>query len=174
MKNFAIFIATALLSACSAGAVSPTTTASTARVASIMSSSVYTLHFVIPVTGAQTAIFDPCTNPAIVINGTGNGKYEFNEQFGSAGHIEFFHYQENSVFTSTDGLYTGRNSVGSPGIVNYVDGLAVASGHSTFKLNGPTGTLQIQETSHFTFAPNGTPSITGTELKVLCGANRAA
>jgi hypothetical protein len=119
---------------------------------------------------AQSAIFDPCTNPASVINGTGTGKFEFNEQFGSAGHIEFFHYQENSVFTSDDGLYVGRDTVGSPGVTNYVDGFAVASGHGTFKLNGPNGTLIIQDTSHFTFAADGTPSVTHEELRVLCRA----
>lgn len=168
MKTFATIVAAGLLlSACNARGIQPPVNST--RLASSLARSVYTDHFVIPIT-AQTAILDPCMNPATAINGTDSGKYEFNEQFDAAGKLEIFHYQENSVFTSTDGSYTGRNSAGAPGIVNYVNGLAVANGHSTFKLNGPAGTLQIQEASHFTFAADGTPKITHVELKVLCGA----
>lgn len=173
MKNFASIIATGLLlSACAARGVSPPA-ASPAVLVSSLSSAVYTQHFIIPVT-AQTAIFDACTNPASVISGTLTGKYEFNEQFGSAANIEVFHYQENDVFTSTDGLYTGRNSAGSPSIVNYVNGFAVANGHSTFKLNGPSGTVQIKETSHFTFAAGGAPHVASVELSALCGVHRTS
>lgn len=171
MKNSVISIATALLlSACAAGAITPPTATSASRFASVLSSSVNTLHFVIPI-NAPAAFFDPCTNPASVINGTESGKLEMNEQFGSAGNIQIFHYVQTSVFTSSDGLYNGRYTAGSPGLVNDVNGFTVGSGHIIFNISGPTGTLQVQETSHFRFAANGTPSITNQQFKVICRAN---
>jgi hypothetical protein len=170
MKNVVVILASAIsLAACSSGAVSPPAAPASTQQRNALSSNVYALHFVIPI-DAPADIFDGCTNPAFVITGTEIGKLETNEQFGSAGNLEIFHYEQTSLFQSDDGTYSGRYSAGSPSVINYVDGFTVATGHIVFTIMGPSGRLRVQETSHFAFGANGKPSVTHDDLKVLCAS----
>lgn len=168
MKIFVIVPTLALaLSACTAGAFTPPRDSQPTNLSSIGTAGAFTFHFVVPFS-AQTAIFDSCTNPASVITGAENGKIELNEADSSTGHIEQFHETAIARFTSDDGAFSGRNAATTAGVVNVLNGLQVGTAHTSFMIRGITGALKVLETDHFTFAVDGKPSLTKSELRVLC------
>lgn len=168
MKPFVIVPTLALaLSSCSAGVLIPLRDAEPAQLATISTASASTFHFVVPFS-AQTAIFDSCTNPASVVDGTEIGKLELNEANHAAGQIETFHETTVARFTSNDGAYSGRNVGTTTGVMNVADGFQVGNAHTTFMIRGAAGSLKVSETDHFIFGAKGKPSLTKSDFRVLC------